>query len=208
MIKTEFMNLYEELGALNEEVSTRESINFIQIDTAIKKAFGEDKPGEGATYIAADGTFINNFGEVHYDLIDWVVDEGFIQLPDYLTGDADYDWEDRNDFICGLTSIPSENQFFVDKPLSYIRCNNDSGQCYLTLPEGLPTNAQLRSLEQWLEDLLYTEKRHKAKEIEFYRLGAGERKYYNLAEYSAKDLIQRIRRCYASGRFYEKLKTK
>lgn len=201
-------DLDEELSELNETVSTRESINFAQIDKAVKKTFGEDKPGEGATYIATDGTFINNFGDVHYDLMDWIVDEGFIQLPDYLTGDADYDWEDRNDFICGLTSIPSEGQFFVDQPLSYIRCNNDPGQCYLTLPENLPTNAQLRSLELWLDELLFTERWHKATEIEFYRYGFGERKYYSLAEYSVKDLIQRIRRCYASGRFYEKLKTR
>ena len=202
LLDSNFLKDYEELNGINEEVSTRKNIDWTEIDKAVKATYSADTPGDGASFITPDGTFINNFGEVHDDLRMWVVEKGFITLPDYLSDEADWDWGDLDRFLCNLTSSPDSGYFFVCDPLNYIKCNNEVGQCYIVLPSK-PSRLQLCSLEQWFEDLKYTNKTNRPYDIEFNMLGTNNHKYYKLAEYEPEDFIKLIKRCYASGRFYE-----
>jgi hypothetical protein len=182
MIKTEFMKLYEELGTLNDLELTIPNIKDpARLDADIQKLFGATVPGNGATFIASNGTFINlpDGMDVHVDLLYYLIDNHYIEAP------ANYDHPDATfEDPTELTDI-----------LNYIRCNNDlGGFAYITLPETLPTYKQFSSLEIWINTL-------SAEELEINTAECN--KIYNLKENTAEDILKKIKRFFASGKFYD-----
>ena len=148
---TRLNKLYETYEQVNEEISTKENIDYTGMDVAIKAAFGTAAPGDGASYITADGTFISNFGEEHHFLQKWVIYKGFIALPAEVANDEK---SLAYDTFFQKISGNVEGYLFINEPLNYIKCNNLAGHCYAILPVRRPSTKQLNSLELWLDKLI------------------------------------------------------
>jgi RimJ/RimL family protein N-acetyltransferase len=155
-----------------------------QLDADIQRLFGADASKDGPIFIAPNGTFINLPAsmDVHVDLLYYLIDNQFIDRPDNY-GQPDAAFED-----------PTE----LAELLNYIRCNNDvGGFAYITLNSTLPTRAQFSSIETWLD---------RCAELSIEELDVSTvdtNQSYNLIEYSATDILKKIKRYYASGRLYE-----
>ena len=200
MTTTHFTDaLFEDLAETN--YSTHKTIDWATLDREVKLKFGNNLPADGPTYIASDGTFINDFGDVHADLCYWAAKQNLIQVPENLLT-ADADWEDFLTFIHSLASNPKEGYVFVGEPLNYIRCNNNLYQSYVILPTKI-SRAQLYSLEEWFEHLYAMPKTSRPDGIELCAYNEKQQKYYELDNYDPKALIKKVQRFYASGKFYE-----
>lgn len=193
--------LYEAEKQINRAISTKENIDYARMDSAIKANFGTTTPSAGASYISSDGTFINNFGEEHQYLQKWVIDRGFIVLPtELVNNEKSLAYDNFFQEISGNV----EGYLFINKPLNYIKCNTLDGHCYAILPDTLPSTKQLNSLELWLDKLINSKQNST---IEFSSASKPSKVLhsYYLSDYDAQTLIKRIKRYYASGKFYENL---
>jgi hypothetical protein len=135
--------------------------------------------------------------DTHHDVLPALAKANIFSAEDINELD---DFED--DSICGYDF----EIFFTKSDINYIRCNDgafDSDCCYINLPENRPTNAQFRSLEQWLNERVFTDP--DIKQIELDSQFTGVLKWYQLIDYTANDLIKLIKRYYLSGRLYEKI---
>ena len=186
---------------INDSYSTWENIDWARLDAAVTKQFGSLEPGDGPTYISSNGTFINNFGDVHADLCYWAAKQGILKIPEALLAD-NADWDDFLDFIHTLASNPKEGYVFVGEPLNYLRCNNDKYQSYVILPSKVNKN-QLYSLEAWLEHLYEIPKSTRPSCIEFSAYNNEQNNTYDLDDYDSEALIKIAKRFYSSGKFYE-----
>ena len=159
--------------------SNGDSISQSDIDAmhrAIVNEFGRDQPGEGCILIAPDGTFINV-----YPMLDDHED-----LCTWLTEQ-------------GFDGVVDEAEWLVET-FNYVRCrNNPESLCYIELPLHNITRQQLYSLEDWITEKV----KHDHISIE---LPDGIWKQFSLKEYFPEDIIKKIKRYYASGKLYEKLK--
>ena len=193
---SDFLRLYEQLDKLTEEDSKNTgALDLVSIDSAIQAHFGSDVPGEQCIYIAATGNFINLYPQLseHEELATWLVEQSLVKLPDGKTASS---------YLDELAKDYTEN-FFADF-LNYIQCRNHENLCYVILPEKRPTFDQYEKLEQWFNERVFTNK--KCRQIEIICIDR-DSKNYRTDMHSAEDLIKRIKRCYASGRLYEKLDT-
>jgi hypothetical protein len=195
MIKTEFMNLYEELSALTKESEEGISIDLPTIDKAIQDHFGADTPGDRCIYITPNGKFINLFPEldVHEELATWLNMHNLIEIPTC---------EDAAIYLDEFADINGTGNFFADF-LKYIQCRNDNNLCYIVLPVERPTFYQYECLEKWLNEAVFNKARKPAL-VEITCLDL-DMHSYSSREYTSEDLIRRIKRCYSSGRLYENL---
>lgn len=187
--------LWEDLNTLNENM-----IEETKLTTILKDEFGSKTPDEGSSYITPDGTFLN-MPDTHHDVLPVLARAGIISIENASTLDLD-DFED--DSICGYDF----EKFFTKSDINYIRCNDgtfDSTCCYINLPEAKPTNAQFRSLEQWLNERVVINPRLQRIELGSQFTSQFTNKWYYLADYTSANLIKLIKRYYASGRLYEKI---
>jgi hypothetical protein len=182
-----FADTYDKLNTLYTDTK----IDYAKLTADLKKEFGNTATGEGSSYIIPDGTFLN-MPDTHHDVIPVLLDNN-------IAVDEEADEVNGIDF----------NEFFVNSSLNYFRCNDgaiDVDCCYINLPENRPTNSQLWSLEQWLDERVFSN--HELEQIELSNQFTKDFKYYSLSEYTTDDLIKLIKRFYASGKLYEKLSTK
>ena len=201
MSKKHFTDALIEDLATDSSYSTWENIDWVKLDTAVINQFGSSVPGDGPTYISSNGTFINNFGNVHADLCYWAAKERILKVPEELLAD-DADWDDFLDFIHTLASNPREGYVFVGEPLNYLRCNNDRYQSYVILPAKINRN-QLYSLSDWLNHLYEMPKGIRPSYIEFSTYNEEKNNSYNLDAYTTEELLKIVKRFYSSGIFYE-----
>ena len=102
-------------------------------------------------------------------------------------------WLEEN----GYRDNPEDGEWFVSE-FGYVRCRNSMHLCFIEVPQKM-TREQYSSLEQWLEEKVSSDEL----DIEAW---SGEWKTYNLNNYFPEDIIKIIKRSYASGKLYEKLK--
>lgn len=174
--KPDFLWLDESSESLTVGHKSLDKSMIQAMNEAIITEFGASYPGEGCICIAPDGTFINVYPKL-----------------------ADH--EDLCTWLIeqGFDGVVSEAEWLVDT-LDYVRCrNNPASLCYIELPLKTITRSQLYSLEEWLEDKVS----HDHISIE---LPDGIWKRFSLEEYFPEDIIKKIKRYYASGKLYEKLK--
>ena len=204
-LNEDFLKLWEKLNKLNEN-TTEEA----KITAVLKSAFGSETTCEGSSYITSDGTFLN-MPDTHHDVLPVLIKAGIISAEDIYDPDNFDNQDDFNNFVLDNFDDDSINGydfeiFFTRSDINYIRCNNGlmgSDCCYIELPESRPTEDQLRSLEQWLDEQVFTNP-----ELEQIELGSQFTKVYKqyyLSDYTSDDLIKRIKRYYSSGRLYEKV---
>lgn len=191
MNKTDFIDLYEELSSLNEDsiIPYRINARFSaeQIDTYLQQNYGSDKPTAGSIYIAPNGKFIDS-GDDHANLVYTLEDNNFLKKAKNYKSLADED---------GYVFVDGEVLAVL---LGYVRCNDSlSDWAYISLPEKPITNAQGRSIIDWLDTCVYDNKSFKSVEV---NTDYASHKY-RLEEYTSEDIVQRIKRYYASNRFYE-----
>jgi hypothetical protein len=187
---------------INREYSTHDTIDWGRLDLEVRKKFGSLEPGDGASYITPDGTFINEFGLVHADLSRWAAQRGLIQVPEELLDDAN--WEEYLDFLHTLANDSQEGFVFVGEPLYYMRCNNNKYQSYVILPDVL-NRAQIYSLELWFEHLYNLPNSIRPAYIELCSYDGHRSTEYDLEDYTPEELIKRVKRYYSSGKLYEDL---
>ena len=147
-----------------------------QMDEIIQSRWAFDIPGEGCIFIAPNGKFINIYPK----------------LDDHE--DLCYWLEELDDYNF---NTPEDAEWFVIE-FGYVRCRNSMHLCFIELPQKM-TREQYYSLEQWLEEKVSSDKI----DIEAW---SGEWKTYHLDNYFPEDIIKIIKRSYASGKLYEKLK--
>ena len=189
-LNEEFLKLWEELSDING------AIGYSRISTVLKSSFGETTSRDGSIFIMPDGCFLN-MPDTHGDVLPVLIENGIIDLP------ADADLENYSYYDYAVDMLGKDlPKFFASTNLNYIRCNNDPDLCYIEVPENRPTNAQLRSLEQWLIERVYT-LNDKDQCVELSSQFTKDYKQYLLSEYTAEDLIKLIKRFYASGKLYE-----
>ena len=142
-----------------------------KIDNSILNYFGDNVPGEGCVFIHPNGTFINIYPQLddHEDLCYWLEEKGFENIVD------DAEW-------------------FVDE-FYYIRCRNSLHLTFVQLPISV-TPAQLRSLDEWMENKVSSS----YLQVE---VPTGKWRKYNLDEYFPEDIIKLIKRYFSSGTLYE-----
>lgn len=161
---------------ITEELKSAQGATIEAMNKAIISEFGRDYPGEGCICIAPDGTFINVYPKL----------DDHEDLCTWLTEQ-------------GFDGVIPEAEWLVET-FDYVRCrNNPASLCYIELPLKTITRSQLYSLEEWLEDKVS----HDHINIE---LPDGVWKRFSLEEYFPEDIIKKIKRYYASGTLYEKLK--
>lgn len=190
MNKAEFMNVYEELNALNEDTTLPYRMNAkfsaAQLDTYLQQNYGSDKPMSGSIYIAPNGKFLDSSDD-HANLVFTLVDNNFLKKAKNYKSLADED---------GFVFVDGE---VLAELLDYVRCNDSLRDwAYISLPEKPITNAQCRSILEWLDKCIYSKS---FKNIEVTTNYASHN--YQLDEYTSDDIVQRIKRYYASNRFYE-----
>ena len=190
MSKTEFMAWYEELSSLNEDTTIPYRINAKfsaeQLDTYLQQHYGSDKPMSGSIYITPNGKFLDS-GDDHADLVYILADNNFLKKVKNYKSLADED---------GYVFVDGEVLAVL---LGYVRCNDSLRDwAYISLPEKSITNAQGRSILEWLDKCVYA-KHFKSVEVSTNYASHN----YQLDEYTSDDIVQRIKRYYVSDRFYE-----
>ena len=191
MIKTEFMKLYEELEALNDQnnIPYRINKNFSaeQLDNYIQQHYGSEEPAAGSIYIAPNGKFINS-GADHANLVYSLETNNLLKKARNYKSFAD---EDGDVFVDGE---------ILAVLLGYVRCNTCIGDwAYISLPTKTITSAQGRSIAEWLDKHIYTNRTLKSIDVS----SDYESHTYQLADYTSDEIVQKIKRYYASGRLYE-----
>jgi hypothetical protein len=187
------MNLWEALNNLDNkneipyEISPGYSTE--QVDAYLQQHFGADTPPQKSIYIAPNGKFIDA-GDDHASLVYTLEDEKFLEKAKNYE-----DLVDEDDYV------------FVDGEvlavlLGYVRCNNVLGELgctYISLPDDKTiTNAQARSIAKWLDECVYSNN------VTSIDIGSNYATHtYWLADYTSDEIVQRIKRYYSSGRFYD-----
>jgi hypothetical protein len=203
--ESDFLDTYDRLSELNSDKETVEinpkSIDYVSVTAALKEVFGSATPQTKSCFITPDGYFLN-VPYRHWDVLPELVKKGIIATPEVNKTNIDT-IDDIGPHIDKLLGCSFE-EFFSNK-LNYIRCNGDPAVCYIGLPDKRPTGAQFESTELWLTSVVYNDsnsKRNWYETIELWNV-AGTSQLYKVSEYFPEDIIKRIKRYYASGRFYE-----
>jgi hypothetical protein len=191
MIKTEFMELYEELGALNDEsnIPYRINKNFSaeQLDNYIQQHYGSEEPATGSIYIAPNGKFINS-GADHANLVYSLETNNLLKKARNYKSFAD---EYGDVFVDGEV---------LAVLLGYVRCNTCIGDwAYISLPTKTITSAQARSIAEWLDKHIYTNQALRSVDV----CTDNESHTYQLTDYTSDEIVRKIKRYYTSGRLYE-----
>lgn len=146
-----------------------------ELDHIIHKEWAQSTPGTGCIFIHPDGSFLNIYPKLddHEDLAYWLEDQGYSE-----------------------NQIVEDAAWFTDQ-FGYIRCRDSIHMTFVALPDQGVTNAQLDSLECWMEEKVSTDS------IEVFVENTNEFQNYSTEEYFPEDIIKRIRRFYSSGTLYE-----
>lgn len=99
----------------------------------------------------------------------------------------------------GFNAIINEAEWFVEV-LNYVRCRNSRHQCYIEVPIKQMTREQYDSLQEWIDAKVQT----LYLDVE---MSNGDWNTYSMDEYFSEDIIEKIKRAYASGKLYENYNT-
>lgn len=143
-------------------------------------------------FILPNGDLVNNgnFGE--NGMTHWRVDEKIINA---------IAWKNHLEYddIVDAFDVNARRGDILADALGCIRVNGYN-ENYISLPKERPTNAQLYTLEEWI-DWFFSDVYSKISVTTF----SGQQQQYNDDEYTGKDVVNLIKRYYSSGTLYEAL---
>lgn len=173
-------------GTINKEEVKKQALELLEKGKLIG-----DKTSRG--FILPNGDLIDNgyFGE--NGMPHWKVDERVINKIAF-----DNHWY-YDDIIDAFDVSAIRGDLLADR-IGCIRVNGYN-ENYIALPENRPTNAQLYTLEEWI-DWFFSEI---ACSIIVSTSNGRQQKSYSCDEYTGSDVINRIKRFYSSGTLYEAL---
>ena len=143
-------------------------------------------------FILPNGDLVDNgyFGEV--GMPHWKVDT---KLVNRLTLNNHLDWDDINN---AFKVNVDRGILFADR-IGCIRVNGYN-EDYIALPEERPTSEQFYTLEEWVDNFFSDTINGSIKVTTF---DGKQQQTYDEETHTGRDVVNRIRRYYASGKLYE-----